>query len=40
MTPEALQEGRVDAPRSYCGSEMEGAEQGRSGGDIRLWSLE
>ena len=40
MTPKALQEGRADVPRSYRGSEMEGAEQGRSGGDLGLRSLE
>jgi len=40
VTPKALQEGRAEVPRSYQGSEMEGAEQGRSDGDLRLRSLE
>ena len=39
VATEVLQDGRADVPRSFRGSETEGAEQGRSGGDLRLWSL-
>ena len=40
MAPETLQDGRADVLRSFHGSETKGAEQGRSGRDFRLWSLE
>lgn len=40
VAPEALQDGRADEPRSFRGSEIEGAKQGRRGRDLRLWSLE
>ena len=39
VATEVLQDGRADVPRSFRGSETKGAEQGRSGGDLRLWSL-